>query len=140
MTGLMVVSVLPLSLIWGGRMLEHHPAFCASCHEMQPSYDGWMASGAAKAHHDCIQCHSGEGLGGLLESEWRGLRMIGKHFFGRQQPDRPITAVLPEQFCLKCHVRDKLVASHAPFQTAGRTCSDCHKHLIGWKFSGQEQS
>jgi len=138
--GLMMVPILPAALVWGGRMLEHHPVFCASCHEMQPSYDGWMASGAAKNHHDCIQCHSGKGLGGLLESEWRGARMIGKHFWGPARQDQRITANLPEGFCLKCHASRKLVASHAAFQTAGRTCADCHKHRPGWKFSGQEQS
>jgi nitrate/TMAO reductase-like tetraheme cytochrome c subunit len=45
--------------MWGGRVLEHKPSFCISCHEMKPSYDNWIASGASKHHPDCIQCHSG---------------------------------------------------------------------------------
>ena len=137
--GLMVVPILPVALIWGGRVLEHHPAFCASCHEMQPSYDGWMASGAAKYHPDCIECHSRIGLSGVLESEFRGVRMLGLHLFGQSHSGQAIRATMPEAFCLKCHAGEKVVASHVPFHTEGRTCADCHKHRIGWKFSGQVQ-
>ena len=137
--GVMAIPLVPVVLVWGGRALEHRPVFCASCHEMQASYDGWMASGAAKDHPDCIQCHGADGLAGTLESELRGVRMVGLHFFGQRTGGQMIHATMPESWCLKCHAGEKVVASHVPFHTEGRTCADCHKHRIGWKFSGQVQ-
>ena len=62
---------------------------------MRSSYDGWILSGAAKDHPDCISCHRGEELSGLLESKIRGLRMIGKHFFGERSDDQSVQARLP---------------------------------------------
>jgi nitrate/TMAO reductase-like tetraheme cytochrome c subunit len=137
--GLASVVVVPTGLIWGGRVLERLPSFCASCHEMQPSYDGWMASGAAKDHPDCIGCHSREGIAGVFEAELQGVRMIGIHYFGKRMPGQAIHAVMPEAFCLKCHASEKVLALHSMLQTQGRTCSDCHKHRVGWKFKGQVQ-
>jgi len=137
--GVAAVVIVPAGIMWGGRMLEHSPSFCRSCHEMQPGYDGWMASGAAKYHPDCIGCHSGEGIGGVLESELRGVRMIGIHFFGNRAPGQSIEAKVPEAFCLKCHASEKVLASHAMLRVEGRTCPDCHKHRVGWKFRGQLQ-
>jgi nitrate/TMAO reductase-like tetraheme cytochrome c subunit len=137
--GFTSIIAVPAGLIWGGRVLERSPIFCGSCHEMKPSYDGWMASGAAKEHPTCIECHSGDGLSGILESEIRGMRMIGMHFFGKEESGHPIRVKMPEAFCLKCHSGEKLVASHSMFRTEGQTCADCHKHGAGWKFKGQMQ-
>jgi nitrate/TMAO reductase-like tetraheme cytochrome c subunit len=137
--GLASIIAVPVGLVWGGRVLEHSPSFCASCHEMRPSYDGWMASGAAKYHPDCIVCHGGEGIPGVLESELRGVRMIGMHFFGKRNQDQAIRAKMPEAFCLKCHASEKVLASHSMLRVEGRTCADCHKHRAGWKFKGQLQ-
>jgi cytochrome c nitrite reductase small subunit len=135
--GLVSIVALPGGLIWGGRVLEHSPNFCGSCHEMRPSYNGWMASGAVNGHPDCITCHIGVGLPAVLESEVRGVRMMGLHFFGNRKPGSAIHANVPERFCLRCHEGEKLIASHAMFRTEGRTCSDCHKHRAGWQFKGQ---
>jgi len=74
--GFASIMALPAGLIWGGRVLERNPSFCGSCHEMQPSYDGWMVSGAAKDHPTCIECHSEEGFYGILESEVRGIGLL----------------------------------------------------------------
>ena len=131
------ILALPAAVITGGYFLEKSPSFCNSCHEMRASYNGWLSSGAAKDHPDCISCHRGEGLSGLLESEFRGMRMIGKHFFGKQTSDWPIQAKMPEYFCLKCHSENKIVDSHAMFRIEKQTCADCHKHREGWKFLGQ---
>ena len=86
-----------------------------------------------------IEYHKGEGLSGVLESEVRGLRMMGIHFFGNREEGQAIKAKMPEAFCLKCHSEGEVVSSHVPFQTGGQTCADCHKHRVGWKFKGQEQ-
>lgn len=137
MVVLFLASALPIGAIWGGHRLEQSPSFCNSCHEMQPSVAAWKTSGADQGHPDCITCHSGAGLAGVLESQVRGLRMIGVHFFGSPKPISDIRATMPETFCLKCHAADAMVEVHAPFQTAGQTCGDCHKHRAGWKFKGQ---
>jgi hypothetical protein len=44
-----LVFMFPFGAIWGGRVLEHKPSFCISCHEMKPSFDGWIASGVLSA-------------------------------------------------------------------------------------------
>ncbi len=132
--------LVPAGMVGGGYVLERSPAFCAACHEMRPSVEAWESSGASRNHPDCIGCHSGKGLAGLLESEVRGLRMIGIHFFADRDPDRPIKAKMPETFCLKCHSEEDLVASHAMFKVERRTCADCHKHKPGWDFSGEMEA
>ncbi|MBI1820881.1 MAG: cytochrome C [Nitrospirae bacterium] len=134
---MILVFIVPFGAMWGGRFLEHSPSFCISCHEMQPSYDGWIASGASKHHPDCIQCHSGPGLQGVLESEWRGLHFLKVHYFGHRKANQPFRVKMPEEFCLQCHSAGKLMEAHRPFQTGGHTCADCHKHNPGWKFKGE---
>lgn len=140
--GLIVASfvgilALPVGIMGGGHVLEKSPSFCNSCHEMKASYEGWIQSGASKDHPDCISCHSGEGISGMLESKIRGLRMIGKHFLRLAPREGRIRAAMPEHFCLKCHAPDKVVDSHLPFRIQGETCADCHKHREGWNFVGQ---
>lgn len=135
--GFVSMLALPIGMIWGGHVLEHSPSFCNSCHEMQASYEGWLTSGAANNHPTCIECHKGEGFSSVIESELRGLRMIGVHFWGHSDPNEIIKVKMPEAYCLKCHSGEKVIDSHALFQTKRSTCSDCHKHRIGWKFKGQ---
>ena len=139
MSLVIAIFALPTFIAWGGRYLERSPSFCASCHEMRPSYDGWTASGAAKYHADCITCHGGEGLSGILEAEARGVRMLGVHFFGGGKSGAAIRAKMPEAICLRCHSSEKVMASHTMFRTQGQTCADCHKHRMGWKFRGEVQ-
>jgi cytochrome c nitrite reductase small subunit len=123
--------------MWGGRVLEHHPAFCISCHEMEPSYNGWIASGASKHHPDCIACHGQEGFWGTVDSELRGLRFMKIHFFEKRRKDFPISAKVPEEYCIRCHSVGKLLDSHKMLMTRGHTCGDCHQHKSNSKFSGE---
>jgi cytochrome c-type protein NapC len=131
------ILALPAGLIGGGHLLEQSPSFCNSCHEMAPSYEAWIATGAAEHHPNCMDCHSGAGLAGVLESQLRGLRMIGKHFLERRDPRLSIEAEVPDYFCLKCHSKEKTVADHSMLRIEGQTCANCHNHREGWKFSAR---
>lgn len=135
--GMISILALPVGLIGGGHKLEQSPSFCDSCHEMAASYKEWKSSGAAMHHPTCIECHSGVGLAGILESEVRGVRMIGKHLIGGHSPGQPIKADVPDYFCLKCHAREKTVSEHSLLKIEGQRCADCHKHREGWSFVGQ---
>jgi hypothetical protein len=131
------ILLAPVTLVWGGRLMEHHPRFCISCHEMQPAYDGWIASGASTHHPDCIACHSASGFWGAIDSELRGLHFIRVHFFEKRTDRMPFQVKMPEEFCLQCHPAQKVVELHKKFETAGYTCSNCHKHRTGSKFTGE---
>lgn len=132
-----LVFIFPFGAIWGGRALEHKPSFCISCHEMKPAYDGWISSGASKNHPDCIACHSQEGFWGTIDSEMRGLRFLKIHFFENRGENTPIIAKVPEEYCIRCHSVGKLLESHKMLMTRGHTCSDCHRHKMKSKFSGE---
>lgn len=129
--------MFPFGAIWGGRVLEHKPSFCVSCHEMKPAYDGWIQSGASKNHPDCIGCHSETGFWGAIDSEFRGLRFLQVHFSGKRTENQPFIVQMPDRYCLQCHAEKKVIEVHKMFVTVGRTCADCHKHKTGFKFSGE---
>ncbi len=78
---IVVVFLIP-AVVAGGRTLEKQPTFCASCHESQEYYELWIRSGAAKDHPNCIECHTGPGLAGILDGQIRGLKHLAVHFFG----------------------------------------------------------
>ena len=74
--GTILAVSLALATVVGARALEQQPAFCASCHEERENYDRWLSSGAAAVHKNCIECHTGPGLVGILHGQARGLRHV----------------------------------------------------------------
>ena len=127
-------------LVAGGRAVENHPAFCRSCHEMERPYEGWISSGASKSHSNCMDCHSGKGVPGVVEAELRGFGQLLEHFvLSRDELKGPFVANLPRRFCLKCHNLElpRTAKAHLPFHIDGKECSRCHKHREGWEFAGE---
>lgn len=132
-------------IVPGGRYLEHQPGFCNSCHEMNRPHAGWVAAGASQNHRDCIQCHSGSGITGIIEAEFRGLEQIMVHFIASEEELKgPFKSKVPSEFCTKCHSMEKprVRAAHARFKEKmeGHPCGNCHKHLEDWEFSGEIRS
>ncbi len=139
------MGLLTFVIIPGGRALEHQPGFCNSCHEMNRPHAGWVASGASQHHPNCIQCHSGPGITGVIEAEFRGLEQIVVHFTASETELKgPFKYRVPSEFCTQCHSLEKqnIKAAHARFKEKmeGRPCANCHKHQDGWEFAGEIRS
>ncbi len=137
---LLLLAGLIASLITGGRFLENHPSFCRSCHEMERPYAGWISSGAKNSHPNCMDCHSGKGIPGMVEAEVRGLGQLVEHFVLTEKEIKgPFVANIPKRFCLKCHNMElpRTAKAHLPLKIGGKECSRCHKHREGWEFSGE---
>jgi cytochrome c nitrite reductase small subunit len=131
---------LGIFLVPAGRFLENHPSFCNSCHEMNRPYEGWKSSGANRSHSNCMDCHSGKGVSGIVEAESRGLGQLVAHFLlSEKELKGPFIAHVPRTFCLKCHdiQLPRTAKAHLPFRVENKECSGCHKHQEGWEFSGE---
>ncbi|MHB8482236.1 MAG: NapC/NirT family cytochrome c [Nitrospiria bacterium] len=138
--GSFVFTGLIATVVTGGRVLENHPSFCNSCHEMNRPHDGWISSGAEKSHPNCMDCHSGAGVTGVIEAELRGLGQLIEHFtLSERELKGPFIARAPKEFCLKCHhvQMPRTVKAHRPFKIEGKECSRCHRHQAGWEFAGE---
>lgn len=138
--GSLIIIVLAAMTASGGRYLETKPAFCDGCHEMNRPYEGWKSSGAERSHKNCILCHSGPGIPGVLEAEFRGAGQLAAHFtFKKEALKGPFIAKVPNEFCTQCHnlAVPRTAKGHLPFQIEGKACSECHRHRQGWDFSGE---
>jgi len=132
------MPVLVTGAVAGGYVLEKQPGFCILCHEMRPSYDNWRASGAAEHHPDCIQCHTGPGLAGVLHAQRRGVRDLIAHVTGNYQ--QPIVATVPDPWCTQCHAVSKVQGEHDEVPEFGvQPCAACHNHAPGTAFSGEKR-
>lgn len=122
----------------GGRMLESQPTFCASCHEERINFETWQSSGAARHHPTCIECHSGPGLGGVLNAQLRGALHIVKHFAGAYT--EPLHGTVPREWCVQCHPSTpRLEREHRRVSNfATRPCAECHAHRPGGHFKGED--
>lgn len=137
---LITLIFLSILMITGGRMLEEKPLFCASCHEMEEPYNNWISSGASKKHTNCIQCHSGPGISGIIEAELRGAKQLAIHIFTKPEDrEPPFKFNVPDEFCTQCHplLSEKFVNAHQNFQHEGKPCHECHKHEKGSRFGGE---
>lgn len=102
------------------------PAFCNSCHEMEPYYSAWQAG----EHSDtsCVDCHVGPGVVANLAHKVVALKEVWVHFTGR--PTFPMaTVVVPKSRCLRCHdgtidpgIKDFDHEEHR----GSRECMTCH--------------
>lgn len=100
------------------------PAFCGSCHEIEPSVDGWRESAHADAA-ECMDCHADEGLVGEAVAHLGGLQEAYVHFSeGPEESD--IRGMVPAERCMACHEDDwaELPEDHP---TAEAQCGVCHR-------------
>lgn len=123
--GLGVAAVALIGLTWVALELTARPSFCASCHEMRSSVQGWREG--SHAENDCLDCHADPGVVGYLEAHVAdGLRDVWIHF--TQRPDTiRIPAEMSPARCLRCHedeYRDEEVPSDHPDRDSD--CTECH--------------
>lgn len=133
--------------------LTNHPKFCASCHNIRPSYDSWTAS----THKEvtCVACHVRPGLEGFIEDKaYAGLKDLAIYVFGHPTEPHNLQATVASEVCLGCHravlrvsevaVRDLpppvkdvgLIMSHRKHMEAfakrgqGEGCTTCHGRVV----------
>lgn len=151
MIALGVVIVVGSGLLFSGMLTgsaawyTSRPAFCNSCHIMEPYYVSWQES----SHHDvsCIKCHFPPGVGEKVRGKFLGLVQLAKYVTHSESP-RPV-AEIPDASCLRsgCH-ETRLLAGlvdfhgipfdHAPHLEALRRgkqlrCTSCHSQIVQGK-------
>lgn len=109
---ILVVIFLPAAGFAFAASQESHDPFCGSCHS-QPESTFLQRSTAAKpvdlaSYHTtqstrCIDCHSGQGLGGRIQAEILGARNALKWYTGTAIQPAPLTQPIGDMNCLKCH-------------------------------------
>jgi cytochrome c nitrite reductase small subunit len=132
-----------------GTAYTSSSSFCTSCHEMSTRYVSWTRSTHKQV--ECMDCHSGVGIGGYVQAKIGGARQAFQHYFGEIGD---IKAVVNDPVCMKCHffskspsfvhdtafrentvyVPDKLHRIH--FNDQDSTCSSCHYGLVHGSLEG----
>lgn len=108
----LVIILLPASGFAFAASQESRDLFCGSCHSIpetvfllrstasQPSD---LASYHTTQKTHCIDCHSGQGLGGRLQAEILGAGNAFKWYSGTAVQPAPLTHPIRDENCLKCH-------------------------------------
>jgi len=132
---LLVISVFILLGLGAGLFLlpaSKKPAFCASCHVMQPYYQSWengnlLAHDHAENDLQCLDCHTKS----LTDKMKEGVKFITGDY---EEPLTPLN--FPREKCLQCHKDfDQVIAStdhggkenpHSPPHSNEMQCTMCH--------------
>jgi len=150
---LMCLGAAGLALTHYAMMATSTPAFCASCHEIEPAYQSWLMSThranprgvAAK----CIDCHLPD-PSNFASFFWaknhHGIKDLYAHFFGgeydRERARRAARASIPNERCQRCHAdllapgmtRGAMLAHRAVLypkrEGYEKTCHQCHENLV----------
>ena len=100
------------------------PGFCASCHEIKPSVDGWRESAHAE-EADCMDCHSDKGVVGEAIAHLGGIQEAYVHF--TERPDAGhIRGFVPAARCMVCH-KDGWAELPEDHPTEEAPCGVCHR-------------
>jgi nitrate/TMAO reductase-like tetraheme cytochrome c subunit len=110
--GLAVVVLLTAGGFAFAATQESNDAFCASCHT-QPETTFFQHSTASQpvdlaSFHTtksdrCIDCHSGQGIGGRVQAELLGALNAFKWYSGTAVQPAVLIYPISDQNCLKCH-------------------------------------
>ncbi len=120
------------------------PAFCNSCHIMNPYYDNWKTSSHSEV--SCIKCHLQPGLAGLIKGKINGFAQSVNCIVGRMNT-KP-NAIVTDDSCLRtgCHNIEELLSTETDFNGVKFThkkhiaktidgiaisCNTCHSHFEG---------
>lgn len=152
---IVILAILAGAVALGGVVvpLTSHPQFCASCHNIRPSYESWVAS----SHKDvtCVACHVRPGAEGFVHDKaYAGLKDVAIYLFGAPTDSHNLQATVSSDVCLSCHrailrvsevaVRDLpppvkevgLIMSHRKHIEAfakrekSEGCTTCHSRVV----------
>lgn len=155
---IVIAAIVAGALVLGGIAvpLTNHPKFCASCHNIRPSYDSWVVS----SHKDvtCVDCHVRPGVKGFMHDKvWTGVKDVAIYVFGTPTDAHNLNGPVETGICLGCHratlrvsevavrdlplpVRDVgLIMSHRKHMEAfekrgkGEGCTTCHGRVVHGK-------
>jgi len=125
---------------YGAMEASGTPAFCGSCHVMQPYYESWQES--SHANIACVECHISPGITAELRKKYEAMAMVTRYFTGTYGTN-PWTEV-DDAACLECHERRLLVGrelygdvmfDHGPHLSELRRgkrlrCTSCHSQIV----------
>lgn len=121
------------------------PEFCVrTCHVMEPTYLSFADPGSnlVMANHSrndtaqCLDCHTGPGLGGQVDLALSSVRHVWKYTVSQSYDPQRLGGVdaaktVPDANCLKCHTptaeKGKLPEGHDNLTTQCALCHDPHK-------------
>ena len=123
----------------------HKTGFCAQCHEMQPYYESLLVDddeSIPAAHYRnarvdreraCYECHTREGISGLVEAKLKGLHDVKVHYFLEAPEELELHGEYDTGICLKCHEEAASFQGgmmHQAFMeeilAREMSCLDCH--------------
>ncbi len=113
---ILIVGVVGVLLAGSGFAFaatqEQNDSFCGSCHT-QPESTFLQRSAAAQSvdlasfhtakKTNCIDCHSGAGVGGRLAAELQGAQNAFHWYTGSAVQPAKLTVPVGDDSCLKCH-------------------------------------
>lgn len=142
--GLSLIAAALLVLALGGAAaipLTNHPAFCASCHTITPSYNSWARS----SHKDvtCVDCHVRPGISGFIHDKvFAGLEDVAITLLGTPAAPHNLESHVYSSVCISCHravLRVSEVASRdlpPPVKDVGLLMSH-RKHMEAFEKRGK---
>src|SRR5437764_12103091 len=80
---IVIGAIVAGAVVLGGVAvpLTSHPKFCASCHNIKPSYDSWVMSSHKEV--TCVDCHVRPTIEGYLHDKvWAGIKDVTVYLFG----------------------------------------------------------
>ena len=127
-------------LTYGAMEASSTPAFCGTCHVMEPYYESWQASSHAEIA--CVDCHIPPGITAELRKKYEALSMVARYFTATYGTN-PWTEV-EDSACLECHERRLLTGTvlfgdvlfdHGPHLSELRRgkrlrCTSCHSQIV----------
>jgi cytochrome c nitrite reductase small subunit len=138
-----VLALFAGALAFGGVAipLTNHPKFCASCHNIAPSYESWATSSHKEV--TCVACHVRPGVEGWLHDKaWAGTKDVAIYLFRTPTDAHNLKAHVDSNVCLSCHqhiLRTSEVAPRdlpSPVKEVGLVMSH-RKHIEAFAKRGQ---
>lgn len=142
---LLLIVVVVGGLYWFTFHYSNSPAFCGSCHYMEPYVESWKKTIHAQKGVECYDCHVEPGIQGTIDAKAGGLSQLANMITGRYRPMPQ--AEISDATCLKggCHetrklegkvrFKDKYNFDHKTHLTGLRRgkklrCTSCHSQIV----------
>lgn len=125
-----VVALIVILIVVGLAAIVgvSQPTFCASCHQIEPSFKSWATS--THRSISCLDCHADPGISGFLVAQFGGFDNLLRT---RSSENIKIKTRVRNQACLNCHQkiyeRTKVsgtLVRHKELIDANIACVDCH--------------
>jgi nitrate/TMAO reductase-like tetraheme cytochrome c subunit len=121
---------------YGVLSFTNSPAFCSSCHEMQPEYTTYTAS----AHNEisCVQCHIKPGFTNMITHKMKSMKEVYYHVTGvPEQIVQTEEEAVTNKNCLQCHSKNRLVTASGDLKVNHKghiekdiPCITCHAGVV----------